>query len=928
MIALVILCKNEMVSGKQSRTSYQVSALATPASHGVHVEQARDNPKKENIRDGMADWQGTIRKFQSIGFTEEVFIPEGANTSNWDFELGVSMEDSKKIQDSVRKSFQEAERNIPKLDLSDYDDLTANSSGNWLERSGQMNSSISQYYQGTLPDPDQLDSYVGSTGVEASQIRSIFGGVDESISLVNQFDSSLLRDVAFIYNFSGAGAYGVYMSALDEAIKNSKIKSMLEMDGYQIQDMPNGSFYATHNQKNQDKIEKQIKDYQTKAGQSGATTFGINMNKVIGAAKADAADAGITDQNDQRLLGILHLGATMVHEAIHSKGAQSEGPSEQGEAKFMSWAMPIINEQRRKSYESQNRLQEYTPLIIDGENRRAASASNWMERAEGEGVVKTAQYGAQFLHNQTFVSHFGPAPWSSAFWNHGTGPIESMLDQARPSPQQASNLSFEAHLRNQNKDKWISSVDTGAIMEELLEPNREPLVAYKSTEKLIEDIREKPLMLSVPTKKSIKRKASYDQGKEAFGYMSNLDIPMEDRIQKWDNNDEESTWFDRKFIANQPRYQPEYGNPMSKEDGIYMWWVEPNGGPTLLDDPSEEHRGLKTSPWPKIASENKSQKMLLGWMETALNDIRSGKIQGTRLICPVKYVSFIEKFFDNEKAVAFYTFSDETKSNVWVVDQNVSQDSVELAESYVSGDTEDDNARQVFDEITSIPAIRDEAISKMIENISSASRQSGKVMYILGDFPLAVQAKQPWGNIRTMDFCAEDPDACIKIGEILCEKLGVICDPINEDSPIISHWKCMTFRFMRKSLTDEVNSRLLTPLMLAFDVVNEKIVDVSGEALPDVEAKVVRTVLPPKEAVALNPLIIVDAIFLASRFEFSIDSELADESVNAEFSDGNAKFVWAAIRASGKGKSMAVAEEYGIKDDLLRLMGEKQCQCQ
>lgn len=937
LVALAILRK--LPSGNGS--IYQVSALINPASKTLDINKVKHNPPKNTAKEGMVDFQGLIRTFKSIGFTDEVFVPIGVDDQNWDFELGVSKEDAKKIRDLFKAKSLETNNEYSNANMGDFGDLSGYGDfeiqGSFKERFtriGQMQASISDYYQGPIPNPSQLDSFVGTSGVEASQIRSIFGGVDDAISLVNQFDSSLLSDVAFIYNFSGGGAYGVYMSALDEQIKNVKLKSTLQKNGYQIEDQPNGAFFATHENKTKEQIDSEIATLRQQISSGGATTFGINMDKVIGAAKADAADAGITDQNDQRLLGVLHLGATMVHEAIHSKGSPTEGPSEQGEAKFMDWAMPIINEQRRKSYEGQNKSDVYSPLIIDSSQRRMASSNNWLERAEGEGVVKTAQYGAQFLHNHNFVNQMGPAQWAASFWTAGKGAIETMLDQARPYQQNVSKISFEGQLRAKNQHKWITEVDTGEILEDLLEPSRDPLVAYKTIETLMEDGREKPLMLPVTSNKGIKRKASYDKGKEAFGYMSNLDLPMEDRVQQFDNNDEETTWFDRKFISNQVRYNPEYGNSMSKEKDIYMWWVDPNGGPTLLNDPSEEHAGLKTSPWPRIASSNDTLKMLTSFLELAIKNISNNRIKGTRLICPCCYVKVIEKLLSSEDSISVFDFDDSGMAQVWIVEKNVPQDLVELAESYICGSSEEDNAYEAFEFITEISRVRNEGVSKMISTVQSAVREAGvEKMLILGDFPLAIKIGQPWDLVRTVDFCAEDPDACTKIGKIVCEKIGAVCEDSDDDT-VIAHWNCMTFRFLGNCESDDfvsacnLHGRLLTPLILAMNILTENIIDPTGEAMSDVEAKVIRTIIPSDEAVQDNPLIIIDAIFLAARFGFSIDSELAEAASRAEVLDPDARAVWMAIRAAGKGKSISVAEEYGMEDVLLRLMGEKSCQYQ
>jgi hypothetical protein len=943
MIALVFLRKLVYSRGQER---YVVGALAVPISKGLAEvsSEHRDKTPLLDIKEAMADFHRTVRELKSIGFTEEVNVPDWANAENWDFDLGIPAEAAKKLKNVFDQKIEEY-KDTSELDFEEPfgERDEASSMFNSIFNTSSVSRKIKtaqNYYQGQIPDPDQLDQYVGTSGVEASQIRGIFGGVDEAISLVNQFDSSLLLNVAFIYNFSGGGAYGIYMPALDEQIKNSKLKKLLKMDGYAIQDMPNGAFYATHPEKQKDQIDREIENYRKQIGQKGAATFGIDMNKVVGAARSDANESGITDHGDQRLLGVLHLGATMVHEAVHSKGSESEGPSEQAESKFMAWAMPIINQKRQEVYRGQNRLDQYSPLVIDPSKRRMASSSNWLKKAMADGMLhKEAQYGAQFLHNQLLTNNLTPA-WSAAAINFiGTGPIEARLDMVRPPPVPAQKISFEGQLREQSKRKWTSSVDATESMEDLLNPEREPLVAYKSTETLLDDSREKPLMLPVP--KAMKRKASsYDTGKEAFGYMSNLDLTMEERVQKFDNNDEETTWFDAKFIRNQTRYNPEYGNPMSKEKDIYSWWIDLNMDVETWDTYTNERPSLSTAPWKRTASDHNSVKAFIHLLECTLKNIVKGKIRGTRFLCSDFYVPFIKRFFENDVDLRVDVFG-EGQCKVWVVNDSIPTDSVEKAEHYVCGDSEDDADRMTFNYITNMDKSRREAISTMIETVGQAVREVGcEKMFILGDLPLAVKMLAGWDYVRTVDFCSDNLDVCKKIGEIVCNKLGANIEEDNAGTGIlVAKWKGATFRFigdiqenihhaLRQICIDQnpVNcslyGRLLTPLMLAFDVVTEEVIDLTGEAEPDVEVKVVRTVFEPENAVALNPLVMVDAIYLASVFGFSIDGDFIQAAAKAEFSDPAAEDVWATIRAAGKGKSVEIAEEYGLGEPLIKLIGE------
>jgi len=707
------------------------------------------------------------------------------------------------------------------------------------------------------------------------------------------------------------------------------------MDGYQVQDVPGGGFYATNPNKTKEQIDSEVKAYRQKIDQTGATTFGIDMNKVVGAAKADAneSDPPITDPQDQYLLGVMHLGATMVHEAVHSAGSQSEGPSESAEARFMQWVMPIVNQRRQQRYKAEGREEEYSPLIIDQGKRRSASAMNWLEVAAASGVgadgqaalpprtatTKTAQFGAQFPISQSLLKGMHPSPWSTAYWAYGAGAIEAMLDSVRPQQAPASRVSFEGQLRAQNRDKWTSIVDAGSSTEELLEPERDPLQGYKATEALMEGARERPLMLPV------KKAWSYEPGIEAVGWMSNLDLPMSDRIQPFDENDEETTWFSSKFVRRQPRYNPEYGNPMSKEDEIYTWIVEPQFGVTTWEDHMNERPSLRTSPWQRAASdEGADMRSFEALLCSALRGVTGGKIRGTRIVMPMACLPLARKFFENDLDVRLDVFErPHGMAGVWVVSHSIPEKHVRSAEAHLTGDDDSEEGRRVFDYLTGLPAARADAISRMVRSVGDAARQAGGSVLVLGDLPLAVATGTPWDKVRTVDFCSDDPDLCLKVAEIACESVGADCAGRSDDGMMVVRWRGVTFRFAGDTDTqEELNARLLTPLMLAMDATTEDLLDPTGEASPDVEAKVVRSARDPDDAVTSNPLCIIDAIFLASQFGFSVDSEFADAAARAELSDSGAACVWATIRAVGKGKSMSVAEEYGMGAAMASLMGD------
>jgi hypothetical protein len=192
---------------------------------------------------------------------------------------------------------------------------------------------------------------------------------------------------------------------------------------------------------------------------------------------------------------------------------------------------------------------------------------------------------------------------------------------------------------------------------------------------------------------------------------------------------------------------------------------------------------------------------------------------------------------------------------------------------------------------------------------------------------------------RTIDFCSDDPDACMKIGELACERLGASSYIDERSGMLVAKWRCATFRFCGGASTDasiqlasgigceptflnaEVCGRGITPLMLVLDVATEKVLDPTGEAMPDVEARVVRTACDPAEALLASPLLVFDAIFVASQCGFSIDSALGEAARAVGSSDEDMAACMDLIRAVGKGKAVSSAEEYEMGDLISKVTG-------
>ena len=207
------------------------------------------------------------------------YIPEDANPKNWNFNDNYWKEGKLPFDEKNQTETTES------IDTEHIEELL--SSSNKITKISQ---GFGGYFTGNVPE--YATQFLGTSMVDASQISSMFGKANEAVNLVNRFDSSLLWNISFIFNFAQSGAYGVYLSELDRAIKIKALAKKLEQQGYEIKEtgqgltaFPKTSFPKTTEQIQQD-IDKLYADLQSKGG----TAIGINMNSILNASRQDAIE--------------------------------------------------------------------------------------------------------------------------------------------------------------------------------------------------------------------------------------------------------------------------------------------------------------------------------------------------------------------------------------------------------------------------------------------------------------------------------------------------------------------------------------------------------------------------------------------------------------------------------------------------------------
>ena len=127
-----------------------------------------------------------------------------------------------------------------------------------LIRLAQSKQDFEGYFQGQVPD--YAAGLIGTPSVDASQVQSAFGNTNAALKMVNAFSADTLTNIAFVFNFSKGGAYGVYVPALDRAIKAQELRHRLEGKGYKIADEQGLMVaYPKKEEKQPEEIDAEIK---------------------------------------------------------------------------------------------------------------------------------------------------------------------------------------------------------------------------------------------------------------------------------------------------------------------------------------------------------------------------------------------------------------------------------------------------------------------------------------------------------------------------------------------------------------------------------------------------------------------------------------------------------------------------------------------
>lgn len=857
------------------------------------------------------------------------YIQEGSNAANFDF-----------ISNATKPH-----KPVVSLPFSEEEEFFNTESSN--KKRYILGNNFEGFFTGTVPD--YATQFLGTTSVEASQIASMFGKANDAITLVNQFDSSLLYNISFIFNFAKGGAYGVYLSELDRAIKTKALQNKLEQKGYKVVVTEQGltAYPKERTEISPDTIQQDIDSIYADLQSKGGAAIGINMNAVLNAARQDAIESGSKDSEVWQWMAVLHLGGTIVHEAIHAKGNMDEGPSEQSEQSFTQWALPKINDAYKNSLEGQGRGDEFTPLTIT-DKQRHAKAGTWYKTAQmsyycpqsfterplGSDLEGRFPSG---LHNEMDMQD-----WSMMAQQDQNIPIETRLGRQfmSPIPNDLSQEhdSIEEQLRKYTRDNW--KLDPNASMEELLSSGWDVDRGYITTEGLLDEKRPKPLL--VPLQKEA---SSLVKTATLFGWMNNLSISdgntipgLGDRVMAWEDRDEcfseEEEW-----IKQQPRYNPTYDIK-----GFFYRWIEPRYQPQLFEDMTRDYSN--THPAKRFASSiqlGSEVTNILSILSKAKSKIAKGDICTTRFIATEDVMPLIDRLFP-DKTFKINVFHYGTTDNqgeiyaVWVSAPNVDEESLDKVEKHLQGKTIEKDVDKLLNGLMGISKQREVTLNEIIEVVKDICHSyESNDFSITGSYPRDIAMKSSLYLIDSLEFRGGWADQCLKIGGLTAEKLGAKNVSVSHNN-LSFVYNNVSVSFSGDSIPIEVKSGLqeqgvdinspyvdlfnrdFTVNMLVYDLTNNKIIDPTGKATEDIQSKTIRTFFNPEYVCEQNPIIILRALKLKIRHGMEIDPLLQKAMMqnisllfDGRYSERDLIIARENVRKEGKKEAQELFAEFGLE---------------
>jgi len=705
-----------------------------------------------------------------------------------------------------------------------------------------------------------VEQYVGAPGVSTGEIEGVLSQAGQALDMVrgSSFGKNL-TNIAYIYNSSESGAFGIFDPNIDRSVKVKVVQKKLRDMGYET-DIKEGSLYAWKSGATPEEVAGQMKEMYRDLDMKGGMVIGINAKNILDVSRrnfedlkrqiveAQAAGQEVTpaDQSDLDALIALHLGSTIVHETVHALGEEGEAGPVEAQRAWTAEVLPQINSARA----AQGRVS----LEMGEEIYKARSFREFVKQAQvayQEYVLPEVFLRLNYWEDEKHFPVEGE-PHDS---------LETLLEKNRHCPVPA-NFILERQLGKDRGDPLTPRM----IMEDLLDEERpHPIILPLEKSAGINSNVGGPFISSpfsidellprVFDGRDIQDRIDYKEGEQPYWHMR-----YNPQNVHWDRDR-----FGRLTYQYDERYRyvnycnnwAAGWNELFREDGF-------------------------TSPWQKMASSTDEAKndvlSLLRSIGYYKELVRDGRRNAVRFVCSKELLPMIERAAA-DMGVQIFDHGDEC--SVWIRDPDVSDKKIAWLEKSITAGVD---LEAVNDFMGTADEIRDR-INSIFRRARIVAEEHGIAeVYAVGGFPRMLAGTRDFLEVNDLDMTSPHPTDCLKLG-------GLLASEVNADDVAIFH-RTMTLSFshlgikmdfrgnfvpydarplMREvgipttALNFDVYARDFTVNGLLYDFLENKIYDVTGRGIPDIKSRLIRTFFDPDVVLHANPLVVTRAIVMNLR---------------------------------------------------------------
>jgi len=708
-----------------------------------------------------------------------------------------------------------------------------------------------------IPD---VKTHLGPGFPSVDEISGVLSQTGLAMSLIQQSSyAPLLSTIAYVYNSSAGGSFGLFDPTLDKTVKWKLVQDELDKRGFQTE-VRDGRLYAWSDEKSSEEVSAEMEQMFSDIDRSGGLVIGINAGAIRDVAEKDfklSNTDGVMDEADRDTLVALHLASTIIHEAVHARGAEDESSPVSHQQAFTQEALRKINSDRVTAGKE--------PLNMTGE----------VHRAQGMGWYRKAQL--------TMLDTVLP----EAFLRRNYEIIEPYyhVDKER-------NDSLETVL-----NKNIHTDVVTPIMEEALQKDwdKDEMASNNTLEELLDEKRPHPIIVPLSKSAAMNSNLGGPFISSPFSIDQNL-------VRVWDGNDiqdridykegEDPYWHTRYLPENFEWTKDRFGRPTYKYTERYKWVDYSNNNPQSWSQLFREDN--VTGPWRKAAADEFSlddEKNVAISILRALgyykNLIKTGKKKAIRIVLDQP---MLENAATAVADVNHDVFHNDDGTALWIYGPDVDASVVrEAEEAVVSGEQSD-----LVDSLTGSRDDLEDLFNFVLSRSKAVADEYGLTgVYVVGGFPRTLVDTGDLSEVNDLDFTGSRPDECMKLGGILASELNAKNQTIFHRTMTLSYsYRGMKMDFRGHFVPFDVRPLLrehgipTTPLnfdiyardftvnSLLYSFVDNKIYDVTGQGVADIRRKLIRTFFPPKDVLPLNPLVITRAIIMELR-GWTIDPNLS-----------------------------------------------------